>query len=164
MLFQMTFAATHPGAHLGAFAERNQVLGRDPLRHPLGDIRHFPIAHMVWDANRLSRHGRARFRRRTRGPINAGVAGLVGAFMVGKRTRLRPDMMAPPSMTLTLVALPCCGSDGSASTAGSNLEASGGAVLAHRQHLPTQRLPQSFRVAVETPYARQASMLVPLRA
>jgi len=49
--------------------------------------------------------------------INAAVAGLVGAFMVGKRIGYGKEAMAPHSLTLTMVgASPCCGWAGSVST------------------------------------------------
>jgi Amt family ammonium transporter len=62
--------------------------------------------------------------------INAGVAGLIGAIMVGKRTGFGKDMMAPHSMTLTLVGAAMLWFGWFGFNAGSNLEASGGAVLA----------------------------------
>ena len=62
--------------------------------------------------------------------INAGIAGLVGALLIGKRTGYRKEAMAPHSLTLTMVgaALLWCGWFGF--NAGSNLEANGGAALA----------------------------------
>jgi Amt family ammonium transporter len=62
--------------------------------------------------------------------INAGVAGLIGAIMVGKRTGFGKDMMAPHSMTLTLVGSAMLWLGWFGFNAGSNLEASGGAMLA----------------------------------
>jgi ammonium transporter, Amt family len=62
--------------------------------------------------------------------INAGVAGLIGAIMVGKRTGFGKDMMAPHSMTLTLVGAAMLWLGWFGFNAGSNLEATGGAMLA----------------------------------
>ena len=61
---------------------------------------YFPVAHMVWDANGcLFGLGALDFAGGTVVHINAGVAGLVGAIMVGKRIGFGKDMMAPHSMT-----------------------------------------------------------------
>ena len=62
--------------------------------------------------------------------INAGIAGLVGALMLGKRTGHGKELMPPHSLTMTMIggALLWVGWFGF--NAGSNLEASGGAVLA----------------------------------
>jgi Amt family ammonium transporter len=62
--------------------------------------------------------------------INAGIAGLVGALIIGKRIGYGKDLMAPHSLTMTMIgaSLLWCGWFGF--NAGSNLEASGGAGLA----------------------------------
>src|SRR6478736_3820635 len=62
--------------------------------------------------------------------INAGIAGLVGALLIGKRTGYGKELMAPHSLTMSMIgaALLWCGWFGF--NAGSNLEASGGAALA----------------------------------
>ena len=62
--------------------------------------------------------------------INAGLAGLIGSIMIGKRTGYGKDMMAPHSMTLTLVGAAMLWFGWFGFNAGSNLEASGGAMLA----------------------------------
>ncbi len=62
--------------------------------------------------------------------INAGIAGLIGAIMVGKRTGYGKDMMAPHSMTLTLVGAGLLWVGWFGFNAGSNLEANGYAALA----------------------------------
>ena len=48
--------------------------------------------------------------------INAAIAGLVGAFMVGKRIGYGKESMAPHSLTMTMIGARCCGWAGSAST------------------------------------------------
>ncbi len=62
--------------------------------------------------------------------INAGIAGLVGALIIGKRIGYGKDLMAPHSLTMSMIgaSLLWCGWFGF--NAGSNLEASGGAALA----------------------------------
>jgi Amt family ammonium transporter len=62
--------------------------------------------------------------------INAGIAGLVGAIMIGKRTGLGKESMAPHSMTLAMVGASLLWVGWFGFNAGSNLEANGGAALA----------------------------------
>lgn len=131
MLFQMTFAAITPALIVGAFAERIKFSAAILFSILWATFVYFPIAHMVWDANGLLfGMGALDFAGGTVVHINAGVAGLVGAFMVGKRIGYGRDMMAPHSMTLTLVGAAMLWFGWFGFNAGSNLEASGGAVLA----------------------------------
>jgi len=62
--------------------------------------------------------------------INAGIAGLVGAIMIGKRTGYGKESMAPHSLTLSMVGASLLWVGWFGFNAGSNLEASGGAALA----------------------------------
>jgi Amt family ammonium transporter len=62
--------------------------------------------------------------------INAGVAGLVGAYMVGKRIGYGKEAMAPHSLTLTMVGAALLWVGWFGFNAGSNLEANGYAALA----------------------------------
>ena len=62
--------------------------------------------------------------------INAGIAGLVGALLIGKRTGYGKDVMSPHSLTLTMVGSSLLWVGWFGFNAGSNLEASGGAALA----------------------------------
>ena len=62
--------------------------------------------------------------------INAGIAGLVGAIMLGKRTGYGKEAMAPHSLTLSMVGASLLWVGWFGFNAGSNLEASGGAALA----------------------------------
>ncbi len=131
ILFQMTFAALTPALIIGAFAERIKFSAVLLFTALWATFVYFPIAHMVWDANGLIfGMGALDFAGGTVVHINAGVAGLVGAIMVGKRTGFGKDMMAPHSMTLTLVGAAMLWFGWFGFNAGSNLEASGGAVLA----------------------------------
>lgn len=129
--FQMTFAAITPALIVGAFAERIKFSAAVLFTVLWATFVYFPIAHMVWDANGLIfTMGALDFAGGTVVHINAGVAGLIGAIMVGKRTGFGKDMMAPHSMTLTLVGAAMLWFGWFGFNAGSNLEASGGAVLA----------------------------------
>ncbi|MCZ7446762.1 ammonium transporter [Agrobacterium rhizogenes] len=129
--FQMTFAAITPALIIGAFAERVKFSAVILFTILWATFVYFPIAHMVWDANGLIfGMGALDFAGGTVVHINAGIAGLIGAIMVGKRTGFGKDMMAPHSMTLTLVGAAMLWFGWFGFNAGSNLEASGGAVLA----------------------------------
>ncbi|WP_313612266.1 ammonium transporter [Agrobacterium sp.] len=131
IIFQMTFAAITPALIVGAFAERVKFSAVILFTVLWGTFVYFPIAHMVWDANGLIfGMGALDFAGGTVVHINAGIAGLIGAIMVGKRTGFGKDMMAPHSMTLTLVGAAMLWVGWFGFNAGSNLEASGGAVLA----------------------------------
>ncbi len=131
MLFQMTFAAITPALIVGAFAERIKFSAAILFCLLWVTFVYFPIAHMVWDAKGLIfGWGALDFAGGTVVHINAGVAGLIGAYMVGKRTGYGKDMMAPHSMTLTLVGAGMLWVGWFGFNAGSNLEASGGAMLA----------------------------------
>ena len=131
MLFQMTFAALTPALIVGAFAERIKFSAVLLFTILWATFVYFPIAHMVWDGNGLIFNmGALDFAGGTVVHINAGVAGLIGAIMVGKRTGFGKDMMAPHSMTFTLVGAAMLWFGWFGFNAGSNLEASGGAVLA----------------------------------
>jgi len=131
MLFQMTFAALTPALIVGAFAERIKFSAALLFCILWATFVYFPVAHMVWDANGLLfAMGALDFAGGTVVHINAGVAGLIGAIMIGKRTGFGKDMMAPHSMTLTLVGAAMLWVGWFGFNAGSNLESSGGAMLA----------------------------------
>ncbi|MGK6313346.1 ammonium transporter [Neorhizobium sp. DT-125] len=131
VMFQMTFAALTPALIVGAFAERIKFSASILFCLLWVTFVYFPIAHMVWDANGLIfGWGALDFAGGTVVHINAGLAGLIGAIMVGKRTGYGKDMMAPHSMTLTLVGAAMLWVGWFGFNAGSNLEASGGAMLA----------------------------------
>jgi Amt family ammonium transporter len=129
--FQMTFAAITPALIVGAFAERVKF-GAVMLFTALWvTVVYFPVAHMVWDASGLIyTMGALDFAGGTVVHINAGVAALIGALMIGPRIGLGKDMMAPHSMTLTLVGAGILWVGWFGFNAGSNLEANGGATLA----------------------------------
>ncbi|MEZ5777563.1 MAG: ammonium transporter [Paracoccaceae bacterium] len=129
--FQMTFAAITPALIIGAFAERVRF-GAVMLFSALWvTVVYFPIAHMVWDpAGLIFNMGALDFAGGTVVHINAGIAALIGALFIGPRIGLGRDMMAPHSMTLTLVGAGILWVGWFGFNAGSNLEANGGAALA----------------------------------
>ncbi len=129
--FQMTFAAITPALIIGAFAERIKFNAVMVFTLLWVTFAYFPIAHMVWDgAGYIYNLGALDFAGGTVVHINAGVAALIGAIVLGKRTGFGKDMMAPHSMTLTLVGAAILWVGWFGFNAGSNLEANGGAGLA----------------------------------
>ena len=135
--FQMTFAAITPALIIGAFAERIRFSAVVLFVVLWVTLVYFPIAHMVWDSNGLIFKGEHAngvaaidFAGGTVVHINAGIAALVGCLFVGRRTGFGRDMMAPHSMTLTMVGAAILWVGWFGFNAGSNLEANGGAALA----------------------------------
>ncbi len=135
--FQMTFAVITPALIVGAFAERIKFSAVVLFTVLWLTFAYFPIAHMVWDGAGLIFNGTLSggvgaldFAGGTVVHINAGIAALVGCYFVGKRTGLGKDMMAPHSMTLTMVGAAILWVGWFGFNAGSNLESTAGAVLA----------------------------------
>jgi Amt family ammonium transporter len=131
IVFQMTFAAITPALIVGAFAERIKFKALLLFIALWVTFVYFPIAHMVWDASGLIFNmGALDFAGGTVVHINAGIAALVGALLIGKRVGFGKDNMAPHSMTLTMVGAAILWVGWFGFNAGSNLEANGGAALA----------------------------------
>ncbi len=129
--FQMTFAAITPALIIGSFAERMKFSAVLAFVAIWVTFSYFPIAHMVWDsAGLIFNMGALDFAGGTVVHINAGIAALIGALMLGKRIGLGKDMMAPHSMTLTMVGAAILWVGWFGFNVGSNLEANGGAGLA----------------------------------
>jgi Amt family ammonium transporter len=92
---------------------------------------YLPIAHMVWgEGGYLLDKGALDFAGGTVVHINAAMAGLVGAYMVGKRIGYGKEAMAPHSLTLTMVGASLLWVGWFGFNAGSNLESNAGATLA----------------------------------
>ena len=129
--FQMTFAAITAALILGATAERmkfNAVMLFVPIWLT---IVYFPIAHMVWaGGGLLFDMGALDFAGGTVVHINAGVSGLVLAYLLGKRKGYPSEPMPPHSMTLTMVGTGLLWVGWFGFNAGSELEADGTAGLA----------------------------------
>ena len=102
--FQMTFAAITAALILGATAERMKFSAMMAFVPIWLTIVYFPIAHMVWaGGGLLFEDGALDFAGGTVVHINAGVSGLVLAYLLGKRRGYPAEPMPPHSMTLTLV-------------------------------------------------------------
>ncbi|MFC5992228.1 ammonium transporter [Limoniibacter endophyticus] len=128
--FQMTFAALTPALIVGGFAERVKFSAVVLFVILWLTFVYFPVAHMVWDANGLIFNmGAVDFAGGTVVHINAGIAALVGAIIIGKRHNYGKDNMAPHSMTLTMVGAAMLWVGWFGFNVGSNLEANAGATL-----------------------------------
>ena len=138
--FQMTFACITPALIVGAFAERIKFSAVMLFVILWVTFVYFPMAHMVWfwggpssytsPAGLIFSYGAIDFAGGTVVHINAGIAGLIGAIMLGKRTGYKKEIMAPHSMTLTMVGASLLWVGWFGFNAGSNLEANGYASLA----------------------------------
>jgi Amt family ammonium transporter len=129
--FQMTFAAITPALIIGAFAERVKFKGVLLFCALWVTFAYFPVAHMVWDAAGLIFTMSAiDFAGGTVVHINAGVAALVAALVIGKRLGYGRENMAPHSMVMTMIGASMLWVGWFGFNVGSNLEANGGATLA----------------------------------
>ena len=149
VLFQMTFAMITPALIIGSFAERVRF---SPLMLFVAlwvTLVYFPIAHMVWywegpdalaqaaikggaaldaanaDAGYLFAKGALDFAGGTVVHINAGIAGLIGCLIVGKRIGYPREPMPPHSLTMTMIGASLLWVGWFGFNAGSNLEANG---------------------------------------
>jgi Amt family ammonium transporter len=147
--FQATFAGITCALIVGAFAERIKFSAVLAFMVLWFTFSYLPVAHMVWfwmgpdaygskevvdemtsKAGLLWQWGALDFAGGTVVHINAAVAGLVGAFMVGKRVGYGRESMAPHSLTLTMVGASLLWVGWFGFNAGSALEANGFAALA----------------------------------
>jgi Amt family ammonium transporter len=129
--FQATFAGITCALIVGSFAERMKFSAVLLFCAIWFTFSYLPIAHMVWGVGGyLLDKGALDFAGGTVVHINAAMAGLVGAYMVGKRIGYGKEAMAPHSLTLTMVGASLLWVGWFGFNAGSNLEANGGAGLA----------------------------------
>ena len=147
--FQATFAGITCALIVGAFAERIKFSAVLAFMVLWFTFSYAPIAHMVWfwmgpdayaskevadamtaKAGYVWQTGALDFAGGTVVHINAAVAGLVGAYMVGKRIGYGKEAMAPHSLTLTMVGASLLWVGWFGFNAGSALEANGFAALA----------------------------------
>jgi Amt family ammonium transporter len=103
MMFQMTFAIITPALIAGAFAERMKFSGMLLFMTLWSIVVYAPIAHWVWGGGFLGGAGVLDFAGGTVVHINAGVAGLVCALVLGKRKGYGTDNMAPHNLVLTMI-------------------------------------------------------------
>ncbi len=138
VVFQMTFACITPALIVGAFAERVKFWPLMLFTVLWLTIVYFPIAHMVWywagpdflpdaptDYGLLWGMGALDFAGGTVVHINAGIAGLVGCLMIGKRVGFGREATPPHSLTMTMIGASLLWVGWFGFNAGSNLEANG---------------------------------------
>lgn len=101
--FQGTFAAITVALIVGAFAERAKFAAVLLFAVLWFTFSYVPMAHIVWGGGLLGKDGALDFAGGTVVHINAGVAGLVGAYMIGKRVGYGKEAFTPHSLTLTMV-------------------------------------------------------------
>ncbi|MFN3885254.1 MAG: ammonium transporter [Rhodocyclaceae bacterium] len=147
--FQATFAAITTALIVGAYAERIKFSAVLLFSVLWFTFSYLPMAHMVWywdgpdaitdsaslekvvaGAGFLWAKGALDFAGGTVVHINAAMAGLVGAYLVGKRIGFGREAMTPHSLTLTMVGAALLWVGWFGFNAGSNLEATGTAALA----------------------------------
>ena len=104
MTFQMTFAIITPALIVGAFAERMKFSAMLWFTGIWVTVVYAPIAHMVWsgDGGFFWDMGVLDFAGGTVVHINAGIAGLVAALVLGKRKGFPTTAMPPHNLTMTL--------------------------------------------------------------
>jgi Amt family ammonium transporter len=147
--FQCTFAAITCCLILGAFAERAKFAGVLVFMVIWFTLAYLPIAHMVWfwmgpdaytdpklveglnqKAGYIWQMGALDFAGGTVVHINAGIAGLVGAYVVGKRIGWGKEAMTPHNLPMTMIGAALLWFGWFGFNAGSALEANSFAVLA----------------------------------
>jgi len=101
--FQLTFFALTPALIVGAFAERIKFSSLLVFLTGWALLVYAPICHMVWGGGLISSWGAVDFAGGTVVHINAGIAALVGAIVIGKRIGYGKEAMAPHSLPLTMV-------------------------------------------------------------
>ena len=146
--FQLTFAGITPALIIGAFAERVKFSAILVFMLLWFSFAYLPMAHMVWfwagpdaytdaaaadtagaTAGFLFQKGALDFAGGTVVHINAGIAGLIGCLMVGKRIGFQKESLAPHSVSLTMVGASLLWVGWFGFNVGSNLEANGLAAL-----------------------------------
>ena len=154
IVFQMTFACITPCLIVGAFAERMKFSALLLFMVLWVTFIYFPIAHMVWywagpdvlaaaakkggdaltaatsDAGQLFQMGAIDFAGGTVVHINAGIAGLVGCLVMGKRVGYGREAMPPHSLVMTFIGTGLLWVGWFGFNVGSNLEANGVAGVA----------------------------------
>jgi ammonium transporter, Amt family len=142
-VFQMTFAMITPALFIGSFAERIKFTPLIIFTVLWSTFAYYPIAHMVWywagpdflfsntsDAGYLYQKGALDFAGGTVVHINAGIAGLVGCLIIGKRLGFGKEATPPHSLTMTMIGASLLWVGWFGFNAGSNLESNGVAAVA----------------------------------
>ena len=142
-VFQMTFAMITPALIVGSFAERIKFTPLMVFVVLWSILVYYPVAHMVWywagpdfladtpnEAGLLNHWGALDFAGGTVVHINAGIAGMVGCLMIGKRLGFGRENTPPHSLTMTMIGASLLWVGWFGFNAGSNLEANGVTLVA----------------------------------
>ncbi|WP_442957889.1 ammonium transporter [Phenylobacterium sp.] len=130
VVFQMTFFIITPALITGAFAERMKFSAMLLFSVLWALLVYAPVCHWVWGGGFLSEEGVLDFAGGTVVHINAGVAGLVCAIVLGKRKGYGTDNMAPHNLVLTMIGASMLWVGWFGFNAGSALAANGLATVA----------------------------------
>ena len=159
--FQATFAGITGALIVGALAERMRFRAVLLFAALWFSFAYLPIAHMVWYGpdGYLFAKGALDFAGGTVVHINAGVAGLVGAWFVGPRLGFGREPMKPHNVTFTMIGAALLWVGWFGFNAGSNLEANAGAALAFLNTLLATAAAVLAWLAVEASLRGHASMV-----
>ncbi|MEO7251557.1 MAG: ammonium transporter [Arenimonas sp.] len=132
VMFQLSFAAITPALIVGAFAERMKFAPLLWFTALWLTFAYLPLAHMTWagPGGLFWDWGVLDFAGGTVVHINAGVAGLIAALMVGRRHGWPGQMMSPHNLTLTLIGASLLWVGWFGFNAGSAIAANGSAGMA----------------------------------
>ncbi|MEE8332767.1 MAG: ammonium transporter, partial [Alphaproteobacteria bacterium] len=130
MVFQMTFAIITPALIVGAFADRMKFSALLWFSGLWLLAVYAPITHWVWGGGFLGDAGVLDFAGGTVVHINAGVAGLVAAIVLGKRAGLGTESLAPHNLVMSVIGASMLWVGWFGFNAGSALAANGGAAMA----------------------------------
>ncbi len=157
--FQGTFAAITCCLIVGAFAERIRFSAVLLFMAIWFTLSYVPMAHIVWGGGLLAKDGALDFAGGTVVHINSGIAGLVGAYMVGKRIGYGREAFTPHSLTLTMVGASLLWVGWFGFNAGSAGAANGGAGLAFIHTVLATAAATLTRSLGEAMHKGKASML-----
>jgi Amt family ammonium transporter len=129
-MFQLTFAIITPALIIGAFAERMKFSAMLLFTGAWMLLIYSPVCHWVWGGGWLGNMGALDFAGGTVVHINAGIAGLVSAIVLGKRKGYPTTPMMPHSLTLSVVGASMLWVGWFGFNAGSELAADGTAGMA----------------------------------
>jgi len=130
MCFQLTFAIITPALIAGAFAERMKFSAMMWFMAIWSLVVYAPIAHWVWGGGFLGEWGVLDYAGGTVVHINAGVAGVVCALVIGKRKGFGHDNMAPHNLVYSVIGASLLWVGWFGFNAGSAVGASGNAGMA----------------------------------
>ena len=128
--FQLTFAAITPALIVGAYAERMKFSAVLLFMVLWVTFCYLPMAHMVWGGGWIAGMGAIDFAGGTVVHINAGIAGLVAAIVLGKRKGYGTVAMPPHNLAMTLIGASLLWVGWYGFNAGSAVAANGSAGLA----------------------------------